>query len=463
MSVRTRFAPSPTGFLHIGGARVALFAWLFAKHNDGKFILRIEDTDLARSTEVSSKAILDAMDWLELDYDEGPYYQSQRSEKYHQALNTLLEQNLAYYCDCSQERLAKLKEEQLAKKQKPKYDNHCRDKGLKSSGSTVIRFCNPLEGKVIFDDEVYGEISIKNEELDDLILARSDGVPTYNLTATVDDADMQISHIIRGDDHINNTPRQINLRHALGLPIPVFAHLPMILNEEGKRLSKRHNAANVMSYKDEGILPQALLNYLVRLGWSRGDQELFSIKEMVEFFSLKAVHRSPAAVNNTKLLWINKQYLADFDNINYLDTLEGCIQELGGDLSIGPGLKTILPIFSKRAATITELAKDCLFLYTSSITYNIEKADKFLINNIKAPLATVAKQLNELDDWQVENIGSLIKAIVKDNQLKFAELAQPIRVAITGDVSSPSIDQSLYLLGRARSYELINNAVNSIS
>jgi len=463
MKIRTRFAPSPTGYLHIGSARTALFAWLFAKHNAGKFILRIEDTDLKRSTSESSAAILQAMEWLGLDYDEGPFYQTKRMAKYKEALQQLLEQNSAYYCDCSQERLAKLREEQIAKKLKPKYDNHCRARGLKASENTVIRFCNPLTGKVIFKDEVYGEIIIENSELDDLILERSDGVPTYNLTATIDDADMQISHIIRGDDHLNNTPKQINLRQALGLSIPIFAHLPMILNENGKRLSKRHDAVNVMQYKDEGILPSALLNYLVRMGWSHGDQEIFSIKEMTQLFDLNNVHRAPASINNSKLLWMNKLYLQEFENNNYLKELEEIIIKLGGNLALGPSLETILPIFTKRGSTLVEVAKDCLFLYLTQVTYNRENADKFLINDIKESLSAVGTQLGQLDDWQSDKISLIIKAIVKDNQLKFPQLAQPIRIAITGDIVSPSIDQSLYLLGKARSEKLIQNAVNSIS
>lgn len=462
MEIRTRFAPSPTGYLHIGVARTALFAWLFARNKKGKFILRIEDTDLARSTTESTDGILQAMEWLGLDYDEGPIFQSDRFDRYKEVLEQLLEQKLAYYCSCSKERLNKLREEQLANKQKPKYDNSCRDKDLSSSSDTVIRLRNPLKGKVVFKDEVYGEVSFDNEELDDLILQRSDGTPTYNLTVTVDDHDMKISHVVRGDDHLNNTPRQINLGTALGMPIPIFAHLPMILNEEGKKLSKRYDAVNVMGFKDDGILPEAMLNYLVRLGWSHGDKEVFTKDEMFKLFDLNGVNRAPATYNKTKLLWMNKQYIQNFSQIDYIKELERLISKIGGDVSLGPQLQDILEVFASRSQSLLELAKDCLFLYLDNVEHNIESADKVLISKIKIPLTEFVEQLELLENWHVEEIKVCLKAIIKSHGLKFPELAQAVRIAITGDTSSPSIDKCLYLLGKDRACHLLTKAIISI-
>ncbi len=309
MVVRTRFAPSPTGFLHVGGVRTALFSWLYAKHHQGQFILRVEDTDRERSTESSVQAILDGMDWLGLHPDEGPFYQTQRYQRYQEVIQQLLEQGDAYKCYCSKERLESLRQDQMEHKQKPRYDGKCRNLEMSESESDyVIRFKNPLEGLVSFQDQVYGEIEIRNQELDDFIIQRTDKHPTYNFAVVVDDWDMQISHIIRGDDHINNTPRQINLFKALKAPIPTFAHLPMILGEDGKRLSKRHGAVGVLQFKEEGILPHALLNYLVRLGWAHGDQEIFSLDEMVQLFSFKNVSRGASSFNYEKLYWLNQHY-----------------------------------------------------------------------------------------------------------------------------------------------------------
>lgn len=309
MTVRTRFAPSPTGFLHVGGVRTALFSWLYAKRHQGKFILRIEDTDRERSTDESVQAILDGMAWLGLDCDEGPFYQTKRYERYNQVAEQFLAEGKAYRCECSKERLESLREAQLAAKEKPRYDGHCRNKNLAASNTPfVIRFKNPDHGVVSFQDEVYGEIHINNNELDDLILVRSDGHPTYNFAVVIDDLDMNITHVIRGDDHINNTPRQINLFKALNAPIPTFAHLPMILGDDGKRLSKRHGAVSVLQFKELGVLPHALLNYLVRLGWSYGDQEIFSVEEMIAHFDLKNVSRGVSSFNYDKLYWLNQHY-----------------------------------------------------------------------------------------------------------------------------------------------------------
>ena len=306
--IRTRFAPSPTGYLHIGGARTALFCWLFSKKMGGKFILRIEDTDRERSTDASVKAILDAMDWLKLDYDEGPFYQTHRFERYQEIIEQLLRTGQAYYCECSKQRLKALRTEQMANKQKPRYDGCCRNKGLSpdTHDNLVVRFRNPQQGQVVFKDLVKGSISVSNEEMDDLIIQRTDGTPTYNLTVVVDDMDMNITHVVRGDDHVNNTPRQINILKALDADIPHYAHVPMILGDDGKRLSKRHGAMSVMQYYEDGFLPDALLNYLVRLGWSHGDQEIFSREELQQLFSLEGINRAASTFNSEKLLWLNQ-------------------------------------------------------------------------------------------------------------------------------------------------------------
>jgi len=309
MTVRTRFAPSPTGYLHIGGARTALFSWLYARRMGGQFILRIEDTDRERSTDASVQAILDGMDWLGLDYDEGPFYQTHRFDRYREVIQQLLDDGQAYYCDCSRERLEKLREQQRANKQKPRYDGCCRDKGLAQSADTVVRFKNPIDGDVVINDLVKGQVVINNRELDDLIIARCDDSPTYNLTVVIDDWDMEISHVIRGDDHLNNTPRQINILRALGAALPVYAHVPMILGSDGKRLSKRHGAVSVLQYKKDGFLAEALMNYLVRLGWSHGDKEVFSRDEMIALFDAVDINTSASTFNPEKLLWLNQQYM----------------------------------------------------------------------------------------------------------------------------------------------------------
>ncbi|MGB5398119.1 MAG: glutamate--tRNA ligase, partial [Gammaproteobacteria bacterium] len=308
-TVRTRFAPSPTGYLHIGGARTALFSWLYARKLGGTFVLRIEDTDRERSTQASVDVILQGMEWLGLDHDEGPFYQTQRFERYREVIDQLIESGHAYHCDCSRERLDKLREQQMADKQKPRYDGCCRERELAPNDRTVVRFKNPLDGDVIIDDKVKGRVVINNRELDDLVIARPDGTPTYNFTVVVDDWDMNISHVIRGDDHLNNTPRQINILNALGAKLPVYAHVPMILGADGKRLSKRHGAVSVLQYRDEGYLPEALMNYLVRLGWSHGDQEIFSRAEMIEFFDISNVNSAASTFNPDKLIWLNQQYI----------------------------------------------------------------------------------------------------------------------------------------------------------
>jgi len=343
--MKSRFAPSPTGFLHIGGARTALFAWLWAKKNKSNFVLRIEDTDRERSTQASVEAILDGLEWLGLDYDEGPFYQSDRFGRYNEVIQELLSSGQAYYCDCSKERLESMRETQIENKEKPKYDGCCREKSLESG---VVRFRNPDDGSVIFNDFVKGEVNISNSELDDLIISRSDGTPTYNLTVVVDDHDMQIECVIRGDDHINNTPKQINLYEALGWSVPKFAHVPMILGSDGSRLSKRHGALNLLSYREEGFLPDALLNYLVRLGWSHGDQEIFSIDEMIELFELKNINNSPASFNQEKLEWINQNYIKTCALSELIKHLNWHLDHLEVNLDDGPKIDELVEFFTRK-------------------------------------------------------------------------------------------------------------------
>ncbi|CAG7855776.1 partial glutamyl-tRNA synthetase, partial [biofilm metagenome] len=353
MTVRTRFAPSPTGYLHVGGARTALFSWLYARKHEGKFILRIEDTDLERSTQESVDAILQGMDWLGLDYDEGPFYQTHCFDRYKEVIQQLLNQGHAYRCYCTKEELEQLRTEQMANKEKPRYNGKCRHLAEEQHGKDfVVRFKNPDSGDVAIDDLVKGQIVINNRELDDLIIARTDGSPTYNLTVVVDDMDMQITHVIRGDDHINNTPRQINILKALGAELPKYAHLPMILGSDGARLSKRHGAVSVMQFRDEGYLPEALLNYLVRLGWSHGDQEIFSINEMVEYFELDAINAAAASFNMEKLLWLSHHYIMNSDTETVARHLAWHLEQHGVALSKGPKLTDLVVAQRERCKTL---------------------------------------------------------------------------------------------------------------
>ena len=348
MKIKTRFAPSPTGYLHVGGARTALYSWLYTRHAHGAFVLRIEDTDLERSTPEAIDAIMEGMNWLKLSWDEGPYFQTKRFDRYNQVIDEMLAKGTAYRCYCSKNRLEKLREEQMAKGEKARYDGHCRcdevQKQHSHSEPHVVRFANPVDGVVIFNDLIRGPIEIANKELDDLIIRRTDGSPTYNFCVVVDDWDMEITHVIRGEDHINNTPRQINILKALGAPLPEYGHVSMILGDDGQKLSKRHGAVSVMQYRDDGYLPEALLNYLVRLGWSHGDQEIFSVPEMIDFFSLEAVSKSASAFNTEKLLWLNHHYINHLDADYVAQHLVWHMNQQGYDLTQGPDLITIVKL-----------------------------------------------------------------------------------------------------------------------
>ncbi len=458
MSVVTRFAPSPTGHLHIGGARVALYCWLYARKMNGKFILRIEDTDTERSTQESVQAILDGMHWLNLGYDEGPYYQTKRFDRYREVLDQLVKEGKAYRCYCSKERLEALRAKQMEKKEKPRYDGLCRERHESQPGPFVVRFKNPPDGAVAFEDLVRGQLSFNNTELDDLIIARSDGTPTYNFTVVVDDWDMKVSHVIRGDDHINNTPRQINILRALGATPPLYAHLPMILGPDGKRLSKREGASSVMDYRDEGILPEALLNYLVRLGWSHGDQEIFALREMIMLFEIKEINKAPAALNPEKLLWLNQHYMKTQDPEEVARRLYWHMEKLGIDTEKGPALVDIVKAQCERVKTLKEMAEKSCFFY-GDIDYDA-KAREHLTPELAQPLAAVRDQLSQLAEWSPEGIHQVITGVAEQHQLKLGKLAQPLRVAVTGGTVSPPIDQTLYLVGQERVANRLNQALS---
>jgi len=463
MTVRTRFAPSPTGYLHVGGARTALFSWLYAKKTNGQFVLRIEDTDRERSTEESVQAIFDGMEWLGLAHDEGPFFQTDRFPRYLEIIQQLLDQGDAYHCYCSAEEVEAVREEQRANKEKPRYSGKCRHRNDAVEGvSPVVRFKNPEQGEVVFDDLVRGSITISNTELDDLIIARSDGTPTYNLTVVVDDLDMNMTHIIRGDDHINNTPRQINIMRALGAKIPQFAHVPMILGDDGARLSKRHGAVSVMQYRDDGFLPEALLNYLVRLGWSHGDQELFSIEQMIELFDIKDVNKTASAFNTEKLLWINQQYIMNSEPSRLVKPLAEQLKTLGCDVDNGPDLLEIVKTQQERAKTLKEMAEKSMLFYQDYDEFDEKAAKKNLKAAAVEPLEMMLIKLEALSDWSKEPLHQVVLDTAEALELKLGKVAQPLRVALSGTSVSPAIDATLFLLGKDTSLKNIKKAIEFI-
>jgi len=462
MSVRTRFAPSPTGYLHVGGARTALFSWLYARKHGGRFVLRIEDTDLERSTQESVNAILEGMTWLSLEYDEGPFYQTHRFERYNEVVGRLIDKGLAYRCDCSRERLEVLREEQMANKEKPRYDGHCRDRVVSPDHPHVIRFRNPTDGEVVFDDLIRGRIAVANAELDDLVIRRSDGSPTYNLSVVVDDHDMTITHVIRGDDHINNTPRQINMLQALDWDVPHYAHVPMILGDDGARLSKRHGAVSVMQYLQDGYLPEALLNYLVRLGWSHGDQEIFSIDEMVQLFDLGNVNRAPASFNTEKLNWLNQHYLKSSDPLRVAHLLSPHLGDLDIDPAEGPELARVVEAQRERATTLVELAAISAFYYKDFDDYQ-PAALKQLKAPAAEPLQAVRGRLAVLTDWQRGPLHAVVSETVAALGIGFGKLAMPLRMAVTGGFPSPDLDLTLELVGRDACLRRIDRALAFIA
>lgn len=452
MTVRTRFAPSPTGFLHIGGARTALFSWAYARKHGGKFILRIEDTDVARSTPEAVQAILDGINWLGLNWDEGPFYQMQRMDRYKEVIGQLLESGKAYYCYTSPEELTQMREAQMAAGLKPRYDGTWRPEEGKvlptppSGVQPVVRFRNPLSGMVAWDDQVKGRIAISNDELDDFIIARADGTPTYNFCVVVDDWDMGITHVIRGDDHVNNTPRQINLLHALGAQVPLYAHLSMILGDDGQKLSKRHGAVSVTQYDDDGYLPEAVLNYLARLGWSHGDDEIFSMTQFCEWFGLDHITPSAAQFNTEKLNWLNAHYIKLADVTMLAGEVSKRLGKRGISTEGGADVQGVVELYRERASTLNELA-DAVEYFYQRIHPAQEVLDKHLTPEARPIMQALAGRLGNVE-WTTEAIHAEIEHAVTSNGLKFPKVAMPLRVMVTGGAQSPSIDAVMALLGK---------------
>ena len=463
MTVRTRFAPSPTGYLHVGGARTALFSWLHARKHGGKFILRIEDTDLERSTAESINAILEGMTWLGLEYDEGPFYQTQRFDRYNEVIQELLDNGLAYRCSCPKERLESLREGQMQRKEKPRYDGHCRERQVRPEEPHVVRFRNPLHGAVVVDDIIRGKVLYQNDELDDLILRRTDGTPTYNLSVVVDDADMGVTSVIRGDDHLNNTPRQINILRALGKEPPRYAHVPMILGDDGSRLSKRHGAVSVMEYRRQGVLPEALLNYLVRLGWSHGDQEVFSLDEMIELFDLSKVNRAASTFNTEKLLWLNQHYIKNDDPARIARLLSPFMGDIGIDPAPYPPLVEVVRAQQERARSLVEMAEISAFFYRDFDAYEETSARKHLRPVAREPLEMVRQVLAAIEDWQPDILHQAVVDVAAELGLGLGKVAQPLRVAVVGRAASPGIDITLHLVGREACLRRIDRALNHIT
>ena len=460
MTIRTRFAPSPTGYLHIGGVRTALYSWLHARQNNGQFVLRIEDTDRERSTQESVDAILEGMEWIGLDYDEGPIFQTDRFDRYAEVIQQLLDQGDAYHCYCSREELDEMRETQRANKEKPRYNGKCRNlKEAPEGREPVIRFKNPLEGDVVIDDLIKGQIVINNRELDDLIIARSDSTPTYNLTVVVDDLDMEMTHIIRGDDHVNNTPRQINMMKALGAELPKFAHAPMILGDDGKRLSKRHGAVGVMQYRDDGYFPQAVLNYLLRLGWSHDDQEIFSREEMIELFKIGNVNGAPSTFNTKKLIWLNEQYIKTLPVEEIIQHLQWHLDNQKLDTSSGPALEDVVEAHRDRAKTLKELAATIRYYFEDFDCYDENATKKHFKTATPNILQKIVDNLSQIENWQADAIDQAIKNTCEELKLGMGKVGPALRVAVTGSAMSPSLDVTLALVGKEKTLQRLAKAV----
>ena len=464
MTCRTRFAPSPTGFLHIGGARTALYCYLEARQRGGKFILRVEDTDRERSTQENVQAILDAMDWLGLEYDEGPIYQTDRLDRYREVAEKMIADGLAYYAYETRDELEAMRDAALAAKEKPRYNGHYRDLSapFREDPNRVIRFKNPPTGTVVFEDKIKGRIEWSNTELDDLVIFRSDGFPTYNFAVVIDDIDMGISDVIRGDDHVNNTPRQVNIYNALGATVPHFAHMPMILGPDGAKLSKRHGAVSVMQYRDDGFLPHALLNYLVRLGWSHGDQEIFSREEMTKLFRIEDVNQSASRFDVEKLSWLNQHYLKSDDPADVGTHLLWHLRAAGYDLDKGPAPADVVLALRERVQTLKDMAARAAVWYLPLTTYDEAAVAKHLVPAAKIPLAAVREELVKLSDWSAQAVHGALAATGTALGFGLGKIAQPLRVAITGTQVSPSIDHTVFLAGRQQALARIDAALAMI-
>ena len=463
MTVVTRFAPSPTGFLHIGGARTALFSYLFAKRHQGRFLLRIEDTDRERSTDAAVKAIFEGMEWLGLAADEKPVFQTQRYERYRAVADGMLAAGTAYRCYCTKQELDEMRAGQMARKEKPRYDGRCRHRKDAPAGApSVIRFKNPETGATVVADLIKGDITFQNYELDDLIIVRSDGNPTYNFCVVVDDWDMKVTHVIRGDDHVNNTPRQINILQALGATLPQYAHVPMILGSDGVKLSKRHGAVSVIEYRALGFLPQAVLNYLVRLGWSHGDQELFTLEEMVRLFEISKVQKAPARFDMDKLVWVNHEILKNLPPEQAVGEFRWHLERIGVNVADGPKLEDVVLSQRERCKTFVEMSEKSRFFYEDVKAYNEKDAAKHFTPAAAEVLEVLIAALKNLGQWTPEAIHTAVHALAEQRGLGLGQVAQPIRVAIAGMAISPPIDQTLALLGKERSLARLEAAVRYI-
>lgn len=462
--LRVRFAPSPTGYLHIGGARTALFNYLLARKEKGTFVLRVEDTDLERSTQESVDAILQAMEWLGLDYDEGPIYQSDRFDLYQEKIDQLLAEGKAYRCTCTAEELEAKRELATQEKRKPKYDGTCRNRNDQPVDQPhVVRFKAPGEGDTTFADRIKGKISFPNDELDDLIIRRTDGSPTYNFVVVVDDATMGITLVIRGDDHVNNTPRQIQLYQALGYPVPEFAHVPMILGSDKTRLSKRHGATSVMAYRDEGFLPEAMINYLVRLGWSHGDQEIFTKEELVDLFSLDQVGRSAGVFNPEKLLWLNAHYIKVGDPARLAPLMIEQLEKQGIDVTGGPEPQAVVKSLQERARTLVEMAEGAHFFYLDKVAYDEQDQSKFLTESQRALLEALRETFAADTSFRAAELKEKFQVVLDSLELGFGKGAQPLRVAMTGSRGGPDLFELIELLGREQVLRRLDQALSVLS
>ncbi|BAP58421.1 glutamate--tRNA ligase [Candidatus Tachikawaea gelatinosa] len=465
MIVRTRFAPSPTGNIHIGNIRTALYSWLYARHNHGKFILRIEDSDSQRSHQKSIDTIIKSMKWLNLDWDEGPYYQSDRLFRYKQVIDDMLKLKVAYKCYCSKTRLMQLKNTQIARKIKPRYDRLCRNilYDNKKNEPYVIRFKNPLDGLITFQDEIRGLIQFNNKELDDLIIYRSDGKPTYNFCVVIDDLDMNITHVIRGEDHINNTPRQINILQSIGAKIPKYAHLPMILESDKKKISKRGNAKSVLEYKNDGYLYQAILNYLVRLGWSHGNKETFTINEMIDLFNLKSISKSPSAFNIDKLNWLNQFYIQNLPQKDIIENFKIFFQKEKINFKNGPKLSNIINLFNKRCKTLKEIFISSRYFYLENIEYNLNILKKHFSTHIIENFNKIIIYLKKLDLWTSNTIRLYLNKILIELGLTLKEIGIPMRIALTGFTCTPELNIIMELIGKDKSITRLTNVLSIVS
>jgi glutamyl-tRNA synthetase len=449
MTVVTRFAPSPTGLLHLGGVRTALFSWLYSRRHGGKFILRIEDTDRERSTDEAVRVILDGMQWLGLDADAGPYFQSQRFDRYRDVIARMLSAGSAYRCYCTKQELEDERALQLARKEKPRYSGRCRNRAEpRADAASVVRFKNPVEGTVIVEDLVHGTVVFDNRELDDLIMARSDGTPTYNFCVVVDDMDMGVTHVIRGDDHLNNTPRQMNMLRALGAAVPAYAHVPMILGADGAKLSKRHGAVSVLQYQEEGFLPWALLNYLVRLGWAHGDQEVFTREEMIAAFDIAHVNKAASAFNPEKLLWLNQQHIMRSQPAELVPFLRAQLQRLGCYSDNETLLEGVVRAQQERSKTMRDMAQNSRYFFTRDIEFDPKAVRKHLTVAEIPALEEAQKRLAALAQWSAIGIDEVLTGLAAELGVGLGKIAQPLRVAVTGSAVSPPIDATLALLGR---------------